>query len=83
MKFIIYEDILASFISYANQISDAEIIIFREALLYLFMEFINPYYNSTIINVLTDTPKLLKISDWILEAVERYFELKKFFRLLP
>jgi hypothetical protein len=63
MKFTIYEDILASFISYANQISDAGITIFREVLPYLFMGFISPYYSSAIINVLTDTSELLKISD--------------------
>jgi hypothetical protein len=63
MKFIIYEDILISFTSYVNQMSDAEIIIFREILLYLFMEFINPYYNSAIMNVLANTPESLKISN--------------------
>jgi hypothetical protein len=63
MKFIIYEDILTSFTSYANQISDAGITTFREALPYLFMELISPYYGSAIMNVLTDTPKSLKTSD--------------------
>jgi hypothetical protein len=63
MKFTIYEDILVSFISYANQISDAGITIFRKILLYLFMGFISLYYNSAIINMLTDTSELLKISD--------------------
>jgi hypothetical protein len=77
MKFIIYENILASFISYANQMSYAGIITFREALPYLFMGLISPYYGSAIMNVLADTPELLKISDWILEAVERYFGLKR------
>jgi hypothetical protein len=63
MKFIIYENILASFISYANQIYDAEIIIFRETLSYLFMGFISFYYNSAIMNMLADISELLKISD--------------------
>jgi hypothetical protein len=83
MKFIIYEDILTSFTSYTNQISDTEIIIFREILSYLFIEFISSYYNSAIMNMLADTSKLLKISDWTLKAVKRYFELKKFSRLPP
>jgi hypothetical protein len=83
MKFIIYENILASFISYANQISDTGIIIFRKTLSYLFIRFISLYYGFAIMNVLADTSELLKISDWILEAVERYFGLKRFFRLLP
>jgi hypothetical protein len=83
MKFIIYEDILTSFISYANQICDAEIIIFRKILLYLFIKFISPYYDFAIINMFVDTSELLKISDWILEAVERYFGLKRFFKLSP
>jgi hypothetical protein len=55
MKFTIYEDILVSFISYANQMSDAEIIIFREILLYLFIGFISLYYGFAIMNMLTDT----------------------------
>jgi hypothetical protein len=63
IKFIIYEDILISFISYVNQIYDTEIIIFRKILLYLFMKFINPYYNFAIMNIFTDTLKSLKISD--------------------
>jgi uncharacterized membrane-anchored protein YitT (DUF2179 family) len=82
MKFIIYENILISFISYANQICDTGITIFREILSYLFIEFINPYYNFTIINILVDTLESLKISDKILKAVKRYFELKKSFKLL-
>jgi hypothetical protein len=81
MKFLIYEDFLASFISYVNQISDAEITIFREILSYLFTRFISPYYSSAIMNVLADTPELLKISDWILEAVGRYFGLKRSLRI--
>jgi hypothetical protein len=43
--------------------SDTGITIFRETLLYLFMGFISPYYDSAIINVLADTPESLKISD--------------------
>jgi hypothetical protein len=70
MKFIIYENILASFISYVNQICDAGIIIFREILSYLFIGFINLYYSFAIMNMLADTPELLKISNWILEAIE-------------
>jgi hypothetical protein len=83
MKFTIYEDILASFTSYANQISDAGITIFREALPYLFMGLISPYYGSAIMNVLADTPESLKSSDWTLKAVGRYFGLKRPSRLPP
>jgi hypothetical protein len=83
MKFIIYENILISFISYTNQISDAEITIFRKILSYLFIGFISLYYDFAIMNVLADTPELLKISDWILKAVERYFGLKRFSKLFP
>jgi hypothetical protein len=63
--------------------SDAEIIIFLEILPYLFIGFINSYYNFAIINIFTDTSELLKISDWILKAVEWYFGLKRFSKLLP
>jgi hypothetical protein len=63
--------------------NDAKITIFRETLFYLFMGFINFYYDSAIMNVLADTPELLKTSDWTLEAVERYFGLKRFFKLPP
>jgi hypothetical protein len=83
MKFTIYENILTSFTSYANQMSDTEITIFRKALSYLFMGLISPYYSSAIMNMLADTLKSLKISDWILEAVGRYFGLKRLFRLPP
>jgi hypothetical protein len=61
--------------------ADIGITIFREALSYLFIGFISPYYGSAIMNVFADTSELLKISDWILETVERYFGLKRFFRL--
>ena len=81
MKFTIYEDILASFTSYANQMSDAGITTFREALPYLFMGLISPYYGSAIMNVLTNISESLKTSDWILEVVRRYFELKRSSRL--
>jgi hypothetical protein len=83
MKFTTYEDILASFTSYTNQMSDAGITTFREALPYLFMGLISPYYDSAIMNVLTDTPESLKTSDWTLEAVGRYFGLKRPSRLPP
>jgi hypothetical protein len=83
MKFTIYENILVSFTSYANQIYDIGITIFRKTLIYLFIRFISLYYGSAILNMLTDTPESLKISDWILEAVERYFGLKKLSRLSP
>jgi hypothetical protein len=63
MKFIIYEDILALFILYANQMCDAGIIIFREILLYLFIGLISLYYGSVIMNMLADTSESLKISD--------------------
>jgi hypothetical protein len=83
MKFTIYENILVSFTSYTNQMSDTGITIFRKALFYLFMELISLYYNSAIMNMLADTPELLKTSDWILKAIGRYFELKRPSRLLP
>jgi hypothetical protein len=73
MKFIIYENILISFISYANQICDTGIIIFREILYYLFIGLINLYYNSIIMNMFADTS----------EAVGRYFGLKRSFRMHP
>ena len=47
------------------------------------MGLISFYYGSAIMNMLADTPESLKTSDWTLEAVGRYFGLKRFSRLPP
>jgi hypothetical protein len=41
------------------------------------MASINPYYGSAIANVLADAPESLRAEKWTLEAVTRYFGLKR------
>jgi hypothetical protein len=82
LKFITFEEYAAVYTSCINQICDAGITIFREVAFYLFMASINLYYGSAIANVFADTPELLRVSEWTLEAVTRYFGLKRLTKML-
>jgi hypothetical protein len=81
LKFTTFEEYATAYTSCINQICDAGITTFREAAPYLFLASINPYYGSAIANVLADTPESLRAQDWTLEAVTRYFGLKRPSRL--
>ena len=81
LKFTTFKEYAAAYISCINQICDTGITTLREAAPYLFMASINPYYGSAIANVLADTPESLRASDWTLEAVTRYFKLKRLTRM--
>src|SRR5450755_2839271 len=82
LKFITFEEYTAAYTSCINQICDAGITTFREAALYLFMASISPYYGSAIANVLADTPESLRVLEWTLKTVTRYFGLKRPTRML-
>jgi hypothetical protein len=82
LKFTTFEKYAAAYTLCINQICDTEITTLRETIPYLFMAFIIFYYGSAIANVLADTPKSLRVSDWTLKAVTRYFRLKRPTRML-
>jgi hypothetical protein len=77
LKFTTFEEYATAYISCINQICDAGIKTLREAAPYLFMASINPYYGLAIANVLADAPESLRAEKWTLEAVTRYFGLKR------
>jgi hypothetical protein len=73
MKFNADESTISAINTFYKTITDAGLIIIQELLFYIFLAVLASYFGPAIYYMLADTPQILQLILWILEAVGRYF----------
>jgi hypothetical protein len=77
MKFNTVESTINAFNIFYNTITDAGLTTIQKLLSYIFLTVLAPYFGSAIYHMLADTPQILQLIPWALEAIGRYFLWKR------